>query len=709
MKKIIKNILNNKFFIILVMINILYFLSNSYLIFYVFKLYNIENLIRLLIIILLFLSFVFFTLKSIRLIIKKKRKRTIFLSIIMLLFFIIQCILYNVIDKVYTSLNTISSNEILYSSSLVVLNESNINEIKEINKMKIGLYNNEDSIEGYTIPKEILKEQKLDKKNEIINYTDITDLVLGLYEKEVDAILINTNYSVLFSFNGFANIKDETKILFSKEKKVKIEENTKQEITEPFTVLLMGVDSTLDSIKSGSAFNGDALMLITFNPKTLNATMLSIPRDTYVPIVCFENKRENKITHAAWHGEECMIKTIENFTKIKIDYFAKINFKGLVKLVDNIGGIYVDVPYSLCEQNSNRNWESDTIFLEKGYKKINGEQALALSRNRHKPNDGSSVGTQMAIYCPTFNDGKRDDIERGQNQQKVINGIMSGLNNINKLDDIYSILELMSDSVETNINTNQILSLYNIVKKMLLTNSNSTISFDSLFLKGSDTLIWDEKFKTQLYNYYYNRQSLNDIVKAMNINLEKIKPEMIKEISFSINEPYAKATIGKGPYKYENTINLVPKFISKDVAVANEWGKANNVIIKIESINVDNIEDNNKIMGQSIPYGYIVKDINQELVIKVGKYTEKVLEQNNNIVPNFEEYSIDEATIWKNKNINKITINIEEIKIDSIEYDELNAGKLKSQSIEAGSLLNNYEEITIIYYEKAREEMSIQE
>ncbi|MDD2625524.1 MAG: LCP family protein, partial [Bacilli bacterium] len=332
MSKIIKNILNNKFFIILVMVNILYFLSNSYLIFSVFKLYNIENLIRLLLIIILFISFIFFTLKSIRFIAKRKRKRSIFLSIVMIIIFIIQCLLYNVIDKVYTSLNTISSNETLYSSSLVVLNESNINDVKELNNMKIGLYNNKESIEGYVIPKEIIKDRKLDKTNEIINYDDITALVLGLYEKEVDAILITTNYSVLFSFNGFANIKDETKILISKEKKIKVEDNTRQEITEPFTILLMGVDSTLESIKSGSAFNGDALMLITFNPKTLNATMLSIPRDTYVPIVCFENQRENKITHAAWHGEECMIKTIENFTEIKIDYYAKINFKGLVKL-----------------------------------------------------------------------------------------------------------------------------------------------------------------------------------------------------------------------------------------------------------------------------------------------------------------------------------------------------------------------------------------
>ena len=117
----------------------------------------------------------------------------------------------------------------------------------------------------------------------------------------------------------------------------------------------MGVDSKKENIKD-SSFNGDALMLITFNPNTLNATILSIPRDSYVPIACFPGQRKNKITHAAWYGEECMIDTIENFTGIKIDYYLKINFKGVVKLVDALGGIDVDVPYQLCEQNSSRQW-----------------------------------------------------------------------------------------------------------------------------------------------------------------------------------------------------------------------------------------------------------------------------------------------------------------------------------------------------------------
>ena len=84
----------------------------------------------------------------------------------------------------------------------------------------------------------------------------------------------------------------------------------------------MGVDSTKEKLDKNSTGNGDSLMLVTFNPKTLNATILSIPRDSYVYLP--NMGVENKITHAAWGGTNNMIKTIELFTEIDINYYVKI-------------------------------------------------------------------------------------------------------------------------------------------------------------------------------------------------------------------------------------------------------------------------------------------------------------------------------------------------------------------------------------------------
>lgn len=692
-----KKILKNKNFILVTMMFVLFFISNFYLIDTILKLNNIENNLRYLISLVLFLLFSLVLIKFLKIIINKKNKKGITMSIILLFLFIIQSFSYNTINKVYISINTMSNNQNKYSSSLITLKNSNISNINMLINKKIGLFNDESSIDNYIIPNEIIKDEKLDNNNKIIKYENIIEMIQAMYDKKVDAIFLTTNYETLFSSNGFKEIKDETLILKTKTKNIKEEKNTETTLDKPFTILLMGVDSTNESIKSGSAFNGDALLLITFNPNTLNATILSIPRDTYVPITCFKNKRENKITHAAWQGQDCMIKTIENFTNIKINYYAKINFKGLVKLVDLLDGIYVDVPYSFCEQNSSRLWGSNTVFVEKGYQKLNGEQALALSRNRHMANDGSDVGKAMAKYCPKYKEGNRNDFTRGENQQKVISAIMNELKNIKKLDSLNSLLDLMSDSIETDISTSQIFSLYNIGKELFINNESQSISFDSLYLHGRSQMIYDIAFKKELYNYYYNRDSLKDIVKAMNINLEKEAPIIIKEVNFSINKLYKKEIIGKGPYSKSYSEDTVPKFNSTNAAIS--WGEKKNIKVIIKEVEVDKESENNIVISQSIPQYYIVKDIKTDLVIEVGKYVPKILEVDLSKVPDFSTYTLEMVEDWKNKVNDKITVTMNFIKKDNPLYNEELSEKFYKQSIEPGINIENILEITITFYE----------
>ena len=105
-------------------------------------------------------------------------------------------------------------------------------------------------------------------------------------------------------------------------------------------------------------------------------------RDTFVAISCYGGT-ESKINSSAYGGTSCVVKTIENLTDIKIDYYVKINFTGVVKLVDDLGGVEVDVPIKFCEQDSQRRKSEEyRICLDKGVQVLNGEQALALSRHR---------------------------------------------------------------------------------------------------------------------------------------------------------------------------------------------------------------------------------------------------------------------------------------------------------------------------------------
>ena len=252
----------------------------------------------------------------------------------------------------------------------------------------ICIINDTSSNEGYIIPNEMIKEYNLDNNNKIKNYDDYPNLLHALYNKDCDAAFLPTNYESMFSnIDEYKNIGEDIKILKTETKKASSSSKSygTKKITEPFTMLLIGVDSSKNGLGNSDSFNGDSLMLVTFNPNTLNATILSIPRDSYVPIACFAGKYENKITHAAWKGTDCVIDTIEDFTGIEIDYYAKINFKGLVSLVDALGGITVEVPKDLCTDSSDRKGK---VCIKKGVQTLNGEEALVLARNRKQLANG---------------------------------------------------------------------------------------------------------------------------------------------------------------------------------------------------------------------------------------------------------------------------------------------------------------------------------
>ncbi|MDD2470064.1 MAG: LCP family protein, partial [Bacilli bacterium] len=482
----------------------------------------------------------------------------------------------------------------------------------------------------------------------------------------------------------FKNIGEETNSITSKsktmEKADEIISTPKTKLSEPFTMLIIGVDTAVAS------YNADTLILITFNPKTLNTTMLSIPRDTFVPIACFANQKQNKITHSGWNGESCVIKTVQNFTGIKIDYYTKINFQGVVKLVDALNGIEVDVPYSFCEQNSKRQWGKNTVFVEKGKRILNGEQALALSRNRHKPKDGSDVGRMMGRYCPTYREGSRDDFARGQNQQLVIKGIANKAKEIRDINKLYKILDLLEKNMDTNMSTNQILSFYNIGQNILSHSKNQgdILSFQRLYLKTYGAMIYDEGMKQRLSNQIYYKGSLKDVVDAMEVNLGIKKPTITKNFSFSINEQYQQRVIGKGIYN-EAGIKLVPDFTKYTKATATKWGNDNGIPIHFDTVESGDAKyKDGQIIKQDTPQKKLVSLVNKAKgitltivkKIEVPQVIEKIdctLEENKDnslcVIPDFRGKQISEVDAWKSRiTANSIQLNKKDTSTD-IEVD----------------------------------------
>ena len=549
------------------------------------SLQGIETLIRICVLVFFYLYFLGYLIGCLICLITKRKKTLIVLTIITLLLSGVFGFVSYHIDKVYNRVDNINKKYVTYTSNLIALKDTDEKDIE-----KIGIISNKKDIEGYVLAQEIIKKEKIDK-DDLVSYDDYYEMLTALYAKEIDALFITSNYSVIYSSEDlFANIAYDVKVISEFSKKMENQDNAATEIskakklTEPFTILLLGVDSEKDGLNPNQAFNGDTLMMITFNPNTLNATMFSIPRDTYVPIACRKGAL-NKINSSAASGTKCVIDTIEDLTDIDIDYYVKINFKGVVDLVNAVGGVDIDVPVKFCEQNSDRLFGDKTICLDKGQQHLDGEQALAFARHRKT--------------LP------RGDFQRVEHQQMVVQGIADKARTLRTIDDFYAVLDAVSKNIDTNMTTNQMLSFYNVLKKMMTDNAKkdtgSLITIDHTYLTGSDQMIYNTSTRMNMYTFQYSKASLKEIVSLMKVNLELEEPEMIKTFSFSINEEYEQHVAGNVANTKGDIEDLVPSFVGQHASYAQSWARAHNV-----TLTINYIKKGDSGYDESLPNGSIV-------------------------------------------------------------------------------------------------------
>ena len=562
--------------ILFLIIGILYIISLFFFTKALIHLKGIETFIRILILVILYIYLFVYCFVGILLLFTGKNKRFIALLVIGAILSPIMFFTSYHINKAYGIIDNAQKKYITYKSYMVSMNET-----EKYNK--IGMIKDKTDPTGYIIPKKMIK--KFDIKGEIVKYDDYISMTSDMYDGVIDAMFVADGYVTMFnSYEKFENIEYETKVVYELSKKLENKDNisySTKDLTEPFTILLMGVDATGDGISSASSFNGDSLMLITFNPKTLSATVFSIPRDTYVPIACRGDK-EDKINSSAYGGTTCVVNTIQNLTGIDIDYYVKINFTGVVKLVDDLGGIEVDVPIEFCEQDSQRRFDDHLICLKKGYQKLNGEQALAFSRHRKTLPLG--------------------DFQRVQHQQMVVEAMVTALKNTKSVDSFYKIMGDVVNNIDTNMSTEQILSLYKVAKN-ILTNKlgeNTKLSIQKTYLTGYDLTMFLPNTKSYAYTFQYYKQSLDSIVEAMEVNLEIKKPKLVKNFSFNVNEVYEPEVIGKTYYN-EDRKKLMPNLVGQNRSYVEAWSLETGI-----KVNYTEIKEGNSSYSDALPDGYVL-------------------------------------------------------------------------------------------------------
>ena len=200
---------------------------------------------------------------------------------------------------------------------------------------------------------------------------------------------------------------------------------------KPMTILLMGVDTGSGSREDQWVGNSDTMILVTVNPQTSETTIMSLERDILTNITQDGETFQAKLNAAyAQGGAELAIETIQDLMNIHIDRYAMINMKGLVQLVDKVGGITVNNPFDF-DISIEENEPEYTAKIPPGRQEIDGEQALVYSRMRYQDPEG--------------------DYGRQKRQREVIEKIIKKILTLDGLSNYQGIIEAVSDNMQTNI------------------------------------------------------------------------------------------------------------------------------------------------------------------------------------------------------------------------------------------------------------------
>jgi LCP family protein required for cell wall assembly len=166
-------------------------------------------------------------------------------------------------------------------------------------------------------------------------------------------------------------------------------------------ILVMGIDR-----RPGEAFvsRTDSLMVISINPETKAASVLSLPRDLYVQIPGYGQDRINTaLVYGAVNGDfldgaALAMQTVASNLNIPIHHFVMVDFGALTRAVDLLGGITVDVPYAIDDPNyPDMNYGYDPLLIPAGIQQFNGEMALKYARTRHADSDFNRAYRQQQV------------------------------------------------------------------------------------------------------------------------------------------------------------------------------------------------------------------------------------------------------------------------------------------------------------------------
>ena len=308
----------------------------------------------------------------------------------------------------------------------------------------------------------------------------VTSLVCIVFEIVFTALIGFALFYLGTTISFFNSIKPQTSI--------DLPEKTDFDITkDPFNLYISGID-TYGEITTVS--RSDVNIVVTVNPRTHTVLLTTVPRDYEVQLHGTTGLKD-KLTHAGLYGVEMSIKTIEDLLNIDISYYLRINFDSTIKLIDALGGVEITPDATFYKSKYNCYFRAGVTMH------LDGGCALTYARERK-----------------TYEFG---DLHRIENQQDILSAVIEKLTTSKTLLTNYvNILASLSDSIETNIPSDQ---FYRFINMQLDTMPSWTIERNAV-----------EGTEIHVPTYTYPNQDL--FVFQQN-------PESIKEASIKIDEVLA--------------------------------------------------------------------------------------------------------------------------------------------------------------------------
>ncbi len=471
------------------------------------------------------LAILFFTIKA-----NNSEKRTFkiaYTSTLVVLLAVSSYGLY-LLDIVNVNIKDIVTQESLieYQASFVV-KKGEYRNVDQLSTKTIGMIESDKFVEGNLLPTDELEKLEFDKVK-VKKYSSYPFLINALLKDEVDFISLPKEYNSLFMTDEQI-AEDLPKIeavhsFSGKYENTSVISGSDINVTEvPFTMLIMGNDGG----------RTDSLMLASVNPQSMQITLTSLARDSYVPIACYPGQARDKINHARTISRECSMETVENVLDVSIDFFVEVSFQGLVDLVDALGTIPIDSPAAFNGNIVRDDEIVGGVVIEKGLQDMNGDQVLAFVRER-----GSFEG---------------GDFQRQMNQQHAIGQLITAIAETRDVNTLVNLVKATGKNVETNLSVTQLIDLMNLALARMdessVLNASDIVTIYGNRVTGQGAMMYSPDYGFDLYYYVPYEGSIRDARALIDMNM---RADGIMEIptgfNYSVNDEYRPPTFGEEFY-----------------------------------------------------------------------------------------------------------------------------------------------------------------